>query len=64
MEAAVSDARTIILTTIPFFKMLKTNIHISSDEEDPDEYPFPLTLRNKAPGGDASPVPPAALNGE
>ncbi|KID99334.1 glycogen synthase, partial [Metarhizium majus ARSEF 297] len=31
-------------------------------EEDPEEYPFPLTLHTKQPGGE-SPLPPAALNG-
>ncbi|KAG6009962.1 glycogen synthase isoform 1 [Claviceps maximensis] len=32
------------------------------DEEDPDEYPFPLTLRTKQSGVE-SPLPPGALNG-
>ena len=35
---------------------------IYSDEEDPDEYPFPLTLRTK-PTGPGSPLDGVTLNG-
>lgn len=35
---------------------------LNSDEEDPDEYPFPLTLRAKQPVADST-VVEAALNG-
>ncbi|KFY08798.1 hypothetical protein V491_08407, partial [Pseudogymnoascus sp. VKM F-3775] len=43
------------------------------EEEDPDEYPFPLTLRTRRPSGSAidslsagptSPADPAKANGE
>lgn len=40
----------------------KTDAQVNRAEEDPEEYPFPLTLRTKQPGGE-SPLPPAALNG-
>jgi hypothetical protein len=33
-----------------------------SEEEDPDEYPFPLTLRKQQPGGN-SPLNNMPLNG-
>jgi glycogen synthase len=33
-----------------------------SEEEDPDEYPFPLTLRTKQPGA-TSPLGGIQLNG-
>lgn len=39
-------------------KMLTVN----SEEEDPEEYPFPLTLRTKQPDAAASPLE-GALNG-
>lgn len=35
---------------------------IHSDEEDPDEYPFPLTLRTKR-AGPGSPLDGVTLNG-
>lgn len=35
---------------------------LGSDEEDPDEYPFPLTLRAKQQAADTA-VVEAALNG-
>lgn len=36
----------------------------NSDEEDPDEYPFPLTLRAKSTiSGTASPLDNIQLNG-
>lgn len=35
---------------------------LGSDEEDPDEYPFPLTLRAKQPVDDSD-VVEATLNG-
>jgi glycogen(starch) synthase len=34
-----------------------------SEEEDPDEYPFPLTLRTKRSTGPTSPNPEAVTNG-
>ena len=32
---------------------------LNREEEDPDEYPFPLTLRTKRPTGPTSPAEPA-----
>jgi hypothetical protein len=32
---------------------------LDREEEDPDEYPFPLTLRTKRPQGPTSPTEPA-----
>jgi glycogen synthase len=37
-------------------------MNLSSEEEDPDEYPFPLTLRTKR-SGPASPLDGVTLNG-
>jgi glycogen(starch) synthase len=34
-----------------------------SEEEDPDEYPFPLTLRTKRSTGPTSPVNETVTNG-
>ena len=34
-----------------------------SEEEDPDEYPFPLTLRTKRSTGPTSPVGETVTNG-
>lgn len=39
-------------------------IDFCREEEDPDEYPFPLNLRIKKPAGEPlSPAEPAILNG-
>lgn len=43
------------------FGALLTNMSYR-EEEDPDEYPFPLTLRTKR-SGPASPLGSAQLNG-
>ena len=37
--------------------------HFHSEEEDPDEYPFPLTLRTKRPTGPTSPADGVITNG-
>lgn len=37
----------------------ESGLMVSREEEDPDEYPFPLTLRTKRPTGPTSPVEPA-----
>lgn len=34
---------------------------LNREEEDPDEYPFPLTLRTKRPTGPTSPAEPAPV---
>lgn len=34
-----------------------------SEEEDPEEYPFPLTLRSKRPQGPTSPAEGVITNG-
>lgn len=35
-----------------------------SEEEDPDEYSFPLTLRSKRPHGPTSPAEAVTINGD
>jgi hypothetical protein len=44
----------------------KTNegrLTFCSEEEDPDEYPFPLTLRSKRSNAPASPLDGVTVNG-
>jgi hypothetical protein len=53
MEVAVSHVSVLLL--------LSPANMISSEEEDPDEYPFPLTLRSKSPRGPTSPAEPAPV---
>lgn len=54
MEATVSN--------LVMFLRIPSNI-IHSEEEDPEEYPFPLTLRNKKANGPSSPAEYAVTNG-
>lgn len=59
----VTDFRSISISKRNVNKEeIKTDTSCNSAEEDPEEYPFPLTLHTKQPGGE-SPLPPAALNG-
>lgn len=56
MEAAVSlppsEIHIILLITVTY-----------REEEDPDEYPFPLTLRSKKSTGPTSPAEDVITNG-
>jgi hypothetical protein len=43
----------------------ESGLMMSREEEDPDEYPFPLTLRTKRPTGPTSPAEPVPItNGD
>jgi hypothetical protein len=56
MEAPVST------TNAPLLLRNYANV-LHSEEEDPDEYPFPLTLRTKTAGATVSPPGSLAANG-
>ncbi len=58
MEAPVSTPYTWNMGS----ETLLLTFCVYSEEEDPDEYPFPLTLRTKPPGP-ASPLDGIQING-
>lgn len=43
--------------------IVRTTLTRHSEEEDPDEYPFPLTLRSKKSTGPTSPAEGVITNG-
>lgn len=57
MEASVSTGESGL-----FFVVMMLTILRCSEEEDPDEYPFPLTLRTKRTGP-GSPLDGIPING-
>jgi hypothetical protein len=57
MEVTVSEG------LIRITRMILTIHPYHSEEEDPDEYPFPLTLRTKRSTGPTSPAGAVITNG-
>ena len=62
MEASVS----FVLAPFTLFLLIRTvaNKLYNSEEEDPDDYPFPLTLKTKPSSGAVSPLDGVVLNGK
>ena len=67
MEVAVSHSTVINSDPKEWEKIIEADEHfcIRSEEEDPDEYPFPLTLRTKKSSNPGSPIDstPLPVNG-